>query len=69
MTQESGRIPVMLIFEPDVAEADLIDVRVDGGTAALERSVRAGRSRVRVQLPLDAERTVTLLGREEIRKR
>jgi hypothetical protein len=63
VTQETGRIPVMLIFEPEVAGADLVEAWVDGAAAELDRSVRAGRSRVRVQLPLDAPRTLTLGGR------
>jgi hypothetical protein len=64
-TQETGRTPLMLVFEPEVPEHDLVEVRVDGSFAELDRTSRGGRSRVRVQLPLDAPRMITLVGRED----
>ena len=67
ITQESGRMPLMLIFEPDVAEAALERVQVDGVPAELDCSSGGGRSRTRVQLPLDSARMVTLVGREPAR--
>ena len=65
VSQETGRIPLMLIFEPEVSETELLEVQVDGSPAELECSSRAGWSRTRVQLPLDAPRIVTMRGRRE----
>jgi hypothetical protein len=54
----------MLIFEPEVAEPELPELLVDGAPAELDRLARGGRSAVRVQLPLDRERSITLIGRQ-----
>lgn len=58
--QVAGRIPLMLIFEPEVAAAEVGEVQVDGRPADLDRFRRPGRTGVRVQLPLDGDRTVRL---------
>ena len=60
--QERGAVPLMLVLEPEVAEAALAMVLVDGVEASLDRFRRGTRSGVRVQLPLDRERTLTLVG-------
>jgi hypothetical protein len=62
VAQSEGRIPLMLVFEPEVAERRLSAVRVDGRAAALEVSTWGGRARAAVQLPLDGPRVVTLVG-------
>jgi hypothetical protein len=62
--QDRGRVPLMLIFEPEVAEPELPELLVDGAPAELDRLARGGRSAVRVQLPLDRERSITLIGRQ-----
>jgi hypothetical protein len=62
--QDRGRVPLMLIFEPEVAERELPELLVDGAPAELDRLARSGRrSAVRVQLALDRERSITLIGR------
>jgi hypothetical protein len=61
--QESGRVPVMLVFEPEVPETDVEKSLVDGGEAGLSHRSARGRASVRVQLPLDREREITVVGR------
>jgi hypothetical protein len=60
--QDDGRIPIMLVFEPEVPAARIDDALVDGPAADLTRTSRRGRSGVRVQLPLASERVITLIG-------
>ena len=63
--QRSGRMPLMLILEPEIA-GEVAGVRVDGEPAELDCFRRSGRTGVRVQLPLERERTLTLVaGNEE----
>jgi hypothetical protein len=62
VSQERGRTPIMLIFEPEVREEDLGEVLVDGAPAELDGKSGSGRTAVRVQLPLDRERSLTLIG-------
>lgn len=59
--QTTGRVPLSLVFEPSVPGA-VEAVRVDGGPTDVAPDHRGGRARVRLQLPLDAERRVTLVG-------
>jgi hypothetical protein len=62
--QLTGRVPLMAILEPEVRERVVGEVRVDGVAADLDLFRRGERSRIRVQLPLDRERTVSLVGDE-----
>jgi hypothetical protein len=62
LAQERGRTPIMLIFEPEVPEDALDELLVDGEAAELDRTTRPGSTSVRVQLPLDRERSLTLIG-------
>jgi hypothetical protein len=57
-----GRIPVMAVFEPSLPLESVSSIRVDGAEADLERSAEPGRVRLRVQLPLDATRTLEVEG-------
>jgi len=57
-----GRIPVMAVFEPSVPLAVVSSIRVDGAPADLDRTPEPGRIRLRVQLPLDATRTLEIEG-------
>ncbi len=52
-----GRVPVMAVLEPSLP-GRMADARVDGEPADLEMSMEGGRTRVAVQLPLDATRTL-----------
>lgn len=61
--QESGRVPVMLVFEPDVPEKEVERSFVDGVEAGLSHRSARGRASVRVQLPLDQEREITVVGK------
>ena len=56
-----GRVPVMAILAPSVAVTDVGGIRVDGESVDLETVVEGGRTRVQVQLPLDAVRTLEVL--------
>jgi hypothetical protein len=62
--QLTGRVPLMAILEPEVRERVVGEVRVDGVAADLDLFRRGERSGIRVQLPLDRERTVSLVGDE-----
>lgn len=64
LRQTAGAVPANLVFEPLVAEGDLISSAVDGEPADLEVVRTRGRVGVRLQLPLDAERKVALEGRK-----
>ncbi len=57
-----GRIPVMAVFEPSLPVGSVTSILVDGAEADLERSAEEGRTRLRVQLPLDAARTLEVEG-------
>jgi hypothetical protein len=63
LLQYSGRMPLMLVFEPEVSQPDGAPLRalIDGAPAELDIEARGGRVRTRVQLPLDAERRVSLV--------
>jgi hypothetical protein len=52
-----GRVPVMAVLEPSLP-GRVARARVDGAPADLEMSLEGGRTRVAVQLPLDATRTL-----------
>ncbi len=52
-----GRVPVMAVLEPSLPFRPE-RVRVDGAHADLERSAEGVRTRIAVQLPLDATRTL-----------
>lgn len=60
LRQESGRVPVNVVFEPAVA-GTVEEVRVDDEGADLVPERERARTRVRLQLPLDTARRVTLL--------
>jgi hypothetical protein len=60
LLQVAGRVPLTVVFEPAVP-GKVHRVRVDGGSADLTPERTGGRSRIRLQLPLDAERRVTLV--------
>jgi hypothetical protein len=61
--QDGGRVPVMLVFEPEVPEREVEKSLVDGGEAGLSHRSARGRSSVRVQLPLDGEREIKVIGK------
>jgi hypothetical protein len=65
LRQDGGRIPFMLVFEPEVPEPSIQSALVDGTAADLTRVGGRGRCGVRVQLPLDRERVITLVGDAE----
>jgi hypothetical protein len=54
-----GRVPVMAVLEPSLP-GRVGSVRVDGRPADLEVSDQGARTRVAVQLPLDATRTLEI---------
>ena len=60
LVQESGAVPLMLVFEPILAVATGAPVRVDGRTAELDALAVGKRVQVRIQMPLDRERSVTV---------
>jgi hypothetical protein len=60
IAQESGAVPVMLVFEPILAVGADVGVRVDGAAAQVDVIPRAGRAQIRVQLPLDREREISI---------
>jgi hypothetical protein len=60
VVQESGAVPVMLVFEPILAVAADALVRIDGATAEVDVTPVAGRAQIRVQLPLDREREISI---------
>ncbi|MFP3947719.1 MAG: hypothetical protein ACLFWG_03240 [Longimicrobiales bacterium] len=55
-----GRVPVNLVFEPQLPVARLEGAWVDGSPAELELFRGEGRAGTRLQLPLDAPRAVVL---------
>ncbi|MGD2068152.1 MAG: hypothetical protein PVI57_05660 [Gemmatimonadota bacterium] len=57
----AGRVPTTLVFEPSVA-GPVESVEVDGATAEVAPERGGGRTRVSLQIPLDQERRVTLVG-------
>jgi hypothetical protein len=61
--QESGRVPLMLVFEPEVPEKEVEKSLVDGVEAGLSQRSARGRASVRVQLPLDREREIAVVGK------
>ena len=60
--QTGGPVPLNLVFEPTVPEAEIEAVEVDGHSADLDRFTVHRRSGARVHLPLDTERIITLIG-------
>ena len=62
LRQTAGGTPVNLVFEPSLAVSSVRGVTVDGAPADLDRFEHAGRTSVRLQLPLDAERIVAVVG-------
>jgi hypothetical protein len=64
LAQESGAMPVMLVLEPLLTVGADARARVDGSPAALDvsapRADTGGRAQVKVQLPLDRERELSL---------
>lgn len=58
--QDSGAIPLTLIFEPLLPAQELIAARVDGRTARLDTRAVGRRLQVPLQIVLDHERTVEL---------
>ena len=54
----SGRVPPMLIFEPSVLGSRLAEAYIESAPADLEATCEGDRVRIRVQLPLDAQRTI-----------
>jgi hypothetical protein len=60
-----GRVPVTVVLEPSLPVAPPWAVRVDGEAAALDAVGSEGRTRFRVQLVLDAPRTVEVEARPE----
>jgi hypothetical protein len=61
LEQTEGRVPVDLVFEPSV-DGPVARVLVDGDPTDVIPETTRGRSRVRLQMPLDGERRVELLG-------
>lgn len=57
----AGPVPATLVFEPSVA-GSVESVEVDGEATEVEPERGGGRSRVSLQIPLDQERRVTLVG-------
>ncbi|MDP2956524.1 MAG: hypothetical protein Q8N53_08885, partial [Longimicrobiales bacterium] len=53
-----GRVPPMVLLQPSVPCAGVGEVRVDGAAAGLDTRAEGRRTRVAVQLPLDAVRTL-----------
>jgi len=59
LEQSEGRVPVDLVFEPSV-DGVVSSVLVDDGPTDIVPETKGGRSRVRLQMPLDGERKVVL---------
>ena len=59
-TQESGGVPVMLIFEPILAVPPSAQIWVDGTPADLVLRPAGDRMQASVQLPLEREREVSI---------
>lgn len=62
--QESGAVPVRVIFEPEIPERRLVRAVVDGQDATLDPRPADGRLRVPIQIVLDTTRKVELEGGE-----
>jgi hypothetical protein len=59
--QDAGRVPLMLVLEPELPTAAALALEVDGEPADLECVPLVGeRTRIRVQLPLDRERKLSV---------
>jgi len=61
--QTQGAVPINLVFEPSVRVPEIGEARVDGETVDLDRIAMGPRVGVRLQLPLDGRREVTLEAR------
>lgn len=61
-TPTRGRVPPMLVLEPSLPIAATAGIRVDGEPAELDTTPEAGRTRVRIQIPLDGPRTLEVDG-------
>ena len=53
-----GRVPAMVVFEPSFPGTRVAEARVDGVRADLEARSTGSRTRVAVQIPLDAPRSL-----------
>jgi hypothetical protein len=60
LDQESGAVPVRVIFEPLLPARSLAAARVDGEEAVLEPRPRGGRLLVPIQIVLDDQRVIEL---------
>lgn len=60
LRQESGAIPVTVIFAPLVPVAAGAPVRIDGGSTDIATVAAHGRARLEVQLPLDRPREISI---------
>ncbi|MSR35630.1 MAG: hypothetical protein EXR95_03150 [Gemmatimonadetes bacterium] len=60
VAQESGAVPLMLVFEPILVAAADCAVRIDGEPAQVDVLSIAGRTQVKVHLPLDREREISI---------
>lgn len=61
----TGRIPLNVVFEPLLPISAVRAVRVDGEAADLEIRRHRDRTGVRLQLPLDSRRVITVDGADE----
>jgi hypothetical protein len=62
LSQESGAVPVRVIFEPLLPVPRLVRARVDGEDAVLDPVLSQGRLMVPIQIVLDDERRIELEG-------
>jgi hypothetical protein len=62
LSQESGAVPVRVIFEPLLPMPRLVRARVDGEDAVLDPIPSKGRLMVPIQIVLDDERRIELEG-------
>lgn len=67
--QESGAVPVRVIFEPVIPARHLVEATVDGQAADLDPVLANGRLRVPIQLVLDDTREIVLRGGGERERR
>lgn len=63
--QTAGALPFTLVFEPTIPAPAVQDTIIDGRSARLEQVRIGARPGVRVQLALDHERTITLVGSDD----
>jgi hypothetical protein len=63
VTPTGGAVPIMLILEPALPVAEITRTLVDGHAAEVDAFARGGRMVVRLQMPLDSERSLTVDGR------